>query len=184
MESQLRDNPQAHPGLRIGVASAALAGRMELAHSMAARLKQTDPGFGVAGLPRTIWGLTRSLIWRSSSRACDGGVARMTQQRRLAAILVADVVGYSKLIGSDEVGTLAQLQALRTESLSPNSPSTLGGCSSRSEMRLPDRVRQRGAGGELRQAIQEANGRGVCRCASVSMSAMSSCRATICWVTG
>jgi adenylate cyclase len=28
----------------------------------------------------------------------------MTEQRRLAAILVADVVGYSKLIGSDEVG--------------------------------------------------------------------------------
>src|SRR5215831_14330558 len=39
----------------------------------------------------------------------------MTEQRRLAAILVADVVGYSKLIGSDEAGTLAQLQALRTE---------------------------------------------------------------------
>jgi class 3 adenylate cyclase len=31
----------------------------------------------------------------------------MTEQRRLAAILVADVVGYSKLIGSDEAGTLA-----------------------------------------------------------------------------
>ena len=39
----------------------------------------------------------------------------MTEQRRLAAILVADVVGYSKLMGSDETGTLAQLQALRTE---------------------------------------------------------------------
>jgi adenylate cyclase len=33
--------------------------------------------------------------------------------RRLAAILVADVVGYSKLVGSDETGTLAQLHALR-----------------------------------------------------------------------
>jgi adenylate cyclase len=39
----------------------------------------------------------------------------MTEQRRLAAILVADVVGYSKLIGIDEAGTLAQLHALRTE---------------------------------------------------------------------
>ena len=38
----------------------------------------------------------------------------MTEQRRLAAILVADVVGYSKLVGSDEVGTLSKLQALRT----------------------------------------------------------------------
>src|SRR5262245_20092898 len=43
----------------------------------------------------------------------------MTEQRRLAAILVADVVGYSKLIGSNEAGTLAQLQALRTEVIEP-----------------------------------------------------------------
>jgi adenylate cyclase len=39
----------------------------------------------------------------------------MTEQRRLAAILVTDVVGYSKLIGRDEAGTLAGLEALRTE---------------------------------------------------------------------
>src|SRR5262245_14467101 len=43
----------------------------------------------------------------------------MTEQRRLAAILVADVVGYSKLIGSDEAGTLAQLHSLRTEVIEP-----------------------------------------------------------------
>ena len=30
--------------------------------------------------------------------------------RRLAAILAADVVGFSKLIGEDEVGTLAALR--------------------------------------------------------------------------
>jgi adenylate cyclase len=38
-----------------------------------------------------------------------------TEQRRLAAILVADVVGYSKLIGSDGAGTLAHLQTPRSE---------------------------------------------------------------------
>jgi adenylate cyclase len=43
----------------------------------------------------------------------------MTEQRRLAAILVADVVGYSKLVGDDEAGTLAQLQTLRTEIIEP-----------------------------------------------------------------
>ncbi len=32
-------------------------------------------------------------------------------QRRLAAILAADVVGYSRLMGEDETGTLAQPQA-------------------------------------------------------------------------
>ncbi len=37
-------------------------------------------------------------------------------QRRLAAILAADVVGYSKLMGQDEEGTLAALTAHRTPS--------------------------------------------------------------------
>jgi adenylate cyclase len=40
-------------------------------------------------------------------------------QRRLAAILAADVVGYSRLIGQDEAGTLAALRALRTELVDP-----------------------------------------------------------------
>jgi class 3 adenylate cyclase len=40
-------------------------------------------------------------------------------QRRLAAILAADVVGYSRLMGADEVGTLAALKARRQEILQP-----------------------------------------------------------------
>src|SRR5262245_27682109 len=43
----------------------------------------------------------------------------MTEQRRLAAILVADVVGYSRLMGRDESGTLAELKALRQEVVDP-----------------------------------------------------------------
>ena len=35
--------------------------------------------------------------------------------RRLEAILVADVVGYSRLMGADEEGTLAALKAIRRE---------------------------------------------------------------------
>ena len=42
----------------------------------------------------------------------------MREQRRLAAILVADVVGYSKLVGRDE-GTLVQLRALQTNIMEP-----------------------------------------------------------------
>lgn len=38
-------------------------------------------------------------------------------QRRLAAILAADVVGYSRLMGADEMGTLASLKAHRRESV-------------------------------------------------------------------
>jgi adenylate cyclase len=36
-------------------------------------------------------------------------------ERRLSAILAADVVGYSRLMGEDEAGTLAQLKKLRSE---------------------------------------------------------------------
>jgi adenylate cyclase len=40
-------------------------------------------------------------------------------QRRLAAIVSADVVGYSKMMGADEAGTLNRLKALRAELLHP-----------------------------------------------------------------
>ncbi len=40
-------------------------------------------------------------------------------ERRLSAILAADVVGYSRLIGADEAGTLAALWARRKEVLEP-----------------------------------------------------------------
>jgi TolB-like protein len=40
--------------------------------------------------------------------------------RRLAAILAADVVGYSRLIGVDEAGTLARLTALRRDNVDPD----------------------------------------------------------------
>ncbi|MCH8155220.1 MAG: tetratricopeptide repeat protein [Proteobacteria bacterium] len=39
--------------------------------------------------------------------------------RRLAAILAADVVGYSRLMGVDEAGTLARLKALRKDVFDP-----------------------------------------------------------------
>src|SRR6185503_9931302 len=40
-------------------------------------------------------------------------------ERRLTAILAADVVGYSRLMGEDEVGTLARLQSCRRELIDP-----------------------------------------------------------------
>src|SRR5271170_8365775 len=43
----------------------------------------------------------------------------MSQSRRLAAILAADVAGYSRLMGADEEGTLERLKALRRELLDP-----------------------------------------------------------------
>ena len=46
-------------------------------------------------------------------------MAEQRVQRRLAAILAADVVGYSRPMGEDEEGTLAALTAHRTELIEP-----------------------------------------------------------------
>ena len=40
-------------------------------------------------------------------------------ERRLAAVLAADVAGYSRLMGTDEVGTLAALKSIRREIVDP-----------------------------------------------------------------
>ena len=40
-------------------------------------------------------------------------------ERKLVAILAADVVGYSRLMGLDETGTLSRLKALRREFIEP-----------------------------------------------------------------
>src|ERR1700726_4287699 len=43
----------------------------------------------------------------------------MTEKRKLAAILAADVVGFSRLTGSDEEGTLARLRTLWSDLIAP-----------------------------------------------------------------
>ena len=43
----------------------------------------------------------------------------MTTIRRLAAILAADIVGYSRLIEADEASTLSRLRGIRAEVIDP-----------------------------------------------------------------
>src|SRR5258708_37621933 len=43
----------------------------------------------------------------------------MTATRSLAAILAADVAGYSRLIGADESGTLNRLKSIRADVIDP-----------------------------------------------------------------
>src|SRR5947208_10815712 len=43
----------------------------------------------------------------------------MAETRKIAAILVADVVGYSRLAGADEDGTLSRLRGLRSDLIDP-----------------------------------------------------------------
>jgi TolB-like protein/class 3 adenylate cyclase len=47
-------------------------------------------------------------------------------ERRLAAVLAADVAGYSRLMGADEEGTLARLKAVRTSLVDPTIASHRG----------------------------------------------------------
>ncbi len=47
-------------------------------------------------------------------------------QRKLAAILAADAVGYSRLMGADEAGTLAALKAHRKELIEPKAALSMG----------------------------------------------------------
>ena len=46
-------------------------------------------------------------------------MAEARVERRLAAILAADIAGYSRLMGNDEEGTLAELKACRRELMDP-----------------------------------------------------------------
>src|ERR1700757_838868 len=43
----------------------------------------------------------------------------MAQTRKIAAILVADIVGYSRLAGADEDRTLSRLRGLRSDLIDP-----------------------------------------------------------------
>jgi class 3 adenylate cyclase len=62
--------------------------------------------------------------WRQNLRSSRWLGERLTlaehrAERRLAAILAADVAGYSRLMGADEEGTLSLLKAHRCELVDP-----------------------------------------------------------------
>ncbi|WP_229159315.1 hypothetical protein [Bradyrhizobium brasilense] len=51
-----------------------------------------------------------------------------SMDRRLAAILAADIAGYSRLMGIDEEGTLAKLKSVRRALLDPALAAHRGPC--------------------------------------------------------
>ena len=81
--------------------------------------------------------------------------------RRLAAILAADVVGYSRLMGRDESGTLARLKAHRTERLEPilarHGGRLVKLTGDGALVEFPSAVDALGAAIEFQQAMAEAN---------------------------
>ena len=55
----------------------------------------------------------------ATRRSGDLGISAVTETRKLAAILVADIVGYSRLAGADEDRILARLRTLRSDLIDP-----------------------------------------------------------------
>ena len=61
----------------------------------------------------------RGYLFAAEVSSVEPVVAAPRAARRLAAILAADVVGYSRLMGQDEQGTLQRLKAHRKELIEP-----------------------------------------------------------------
>ena len=83
----------------------------------------------------------------------------MTETRKLAAILVADVVGYSRLAGADEDRTLARLRGLRSDLIDPADRRASRPHRQAHRRRQPHRVPQRGRRGALRDRGADWPGR-------------------------
>src|SRR5262245_54697752 len=82
------------------------------------------PRHGPRAAPRISASLSgHAPCWRRCESIWDSWreneVATGTVERRLTAILAGDVVGYSRLMGEDEEGTLARLNAHRSEFIDP-----------------------------------------------------------------
>ena len=94
-------------------------------------------------------------------RARRGGAVMTTArvERRLAAILAADVVGYSRLMERDEDRTLARLKELRTELVEPLIAEYQGRIVKLMGDGAAGRVRERSRRGALRRARPAGHGR-------------------------
>jgi hypothetical protein len=67
----------------------------------------------------------------------------MAGTRKIAAILVADIVGYSRLAGADEDRTLSRLRGLRSDLIDPAIDGASRAHRQANRRRKPDRVPQR-----------------------------------------
>jgi class 3 adenylate cyclase len=83
----------------------------------------------------------------------------MSETRKLAAILVSDVVGYSRLAGADEDRILARLRTLRSDLIDPIISVHHGRIVKRTGDGSIIEFPQRGRRGALRDRSAERHGR-------------------------
>ena len=95
------------------------AGRMEEARAAIRRLLELHPADSVTWRRQHRWLDPEADFEYVVEGARLAGSAGMTEQRRLAAIVAADIVGYSRLLSADEPGTLSRVRALRLEIIEP-----------------------------------------------------------------
>jgi TolB-like protein/class 3 adenylate cyclase len=81
--------------------------------------RQPQLAFRKSPQPQTLTGHQTGPHGFKRASTLDLTVQEMAMERRLAAILAADVVGYSRLMAADEAATLARLQRLRAEVIEP-----------------------------------------------------------------
>ena len=112
----IQDNPGFPTPYRTLAACYAHMGRLDEARAIVARLRAITPLVVPSDLP--FRNPEDRELFLSGLRLA-AGEADMSQTRRLAAILAADVAGYSRLMGADEEGTLERLKALRRELVDP-----------------------------------------------------------------
>jgi class 3 adenylate cyclase len=74
--------------------------------------------FRLAAHPQCSMEVHRAQAHRDRRSVCFGNSA-VSETRKLAAILVADIVGYSRLAGADEDRILARLRTLRSDLIDP-----------------------------------------------------------------
>ena len=101
-EQMLQHNPDYHFALRIGAASAALAGRSDVAHRMAGHLQVIDPAFRVSRLREYLGPYQKTEFLEKYAqglrrRGCPNDRAAPPCRHR-----VADVAGYSRLMGQSD----------------------------------------------------------------------------------
>ena len=95
-------------------AAFAHAGKMDEAKAALAEARRLNPAITIKWMKEHTPNPDR--VRRRPQGGAAGG---MSEARKLAAILVADVVDYSRLAGADEDRTLVRLRGLRSDVIDP-----------------------------------------------------------------